>query len=91
MCERNRILATMAHLTISDSIYLGWLNIVLISETPGSFGRGSGIACILQEDALKADSRALIKPRGRRYSALDLCNSSSAACAGFGGHSSRSE
>lgn len=80
----------MAPLTISDSIFLGWLKIVLISETLGSFGRGSGIPCILQEDALKADSHAAIKASGRRYSALDLGTSRSAACAGFGGHSSRS-
>lgn len=81
----------MAHLTVSDSIYLGQLKIVLISETLGGFGRGSGIPCVPQEDALKADSDAAPKGSGRRYSALDLCNSSSAACAGFGGHSSRSE
>lgn len=51
--ERSYVLATMAHLTISDSVYLGWIKIVVNSGTLGSFGRGSGIPCVLQEDALE--------------------------------------
>lgn len=47
--------------------------------------------CILQEDALKSDKNAIMKPNGRRYSASDWGNSISAACAGFGVHISMSE
>lgn len=51
----------MAHLTVSDSLYLRWLKIVLISETPGRFGGGSGVPCVLQEGALRAGSHAAIR------------------------------
>lgn len=91
MCERNYISLTIDHLTISDSIYLECLKIFLISEALRSFGYGSGIPCILQEDALKTEKRALMKPNGRRRSASDWGNPISAACTGFGGHVSVSE
>jgi len=63
----------------------------LISEALRSFGYGSGIPCILQEDSVKMEKRAIMKPSGRRHSALDWGNSISAACAGSGVHSSTSE